>query len=110
MLKYDPAEKIKEGVTLGQVVQMLKKSDQHLVFLDSTQVPLRKLMGKSHRDKEMHKLYGRLKELGVIESGSGFASLADGYPTYTYLTGFYLADSFYEEHCKPRHYVQLKLF
>lgn len=93
-----------------EVIELLKQSDQELVFLDARITPVRQLVGKSKKDKKMHKLALELVANKVICEYSGFWSLAEP-GGYLYVTNFWLTKDFFKTYCKRRQKpVQLSLF
>jgi len=91
----------------AQVVNLLKKSDQKLVFLDSKICPIRTLVGKSKKDRKMRTILKGLQDLGILEYYSGFFSLAEP-GGFMYCTSAVLTKEFYNAHCRAGE--QLTLF
>lgn len=91
-----------------QVVEILKRSHQRLVFLDSIICPVRKLIGtRPGDDNEMMEIFNHLKEKGIVESCTGFMSLY--VEPHVYLTSFTLTREFFNKHCQKA-YEQGRLF
>jgi len=89
---------------MSKVKKALAKSDQTLVFLDSAICPIRKIVGKSHRDQKMHAILKRLKKEGIVWYGGGYHAHMDG--GFVYLSCFVLTDQYFNN--KPG--TQLQLF
>lgn len=90
------------------VIEVLKKSDQELVFLDSQICNVRAVVPHSEYDVVMKEVIVRLKYMGVIEGAYGFMSLSKR-PPFFYATSFDLTEGFFNQY-KPKKYTQLKLF
>lgn len=93
---------------LEQVIEILKKSDQDLVFLDSQICNVRSVVPKSDYDEVMRELIPKLKYHGVIKGAYGFMSMSRR-PPFFYATSFDLTESFFRQY-GPKKYIQLKLF
>lgn len=93
---------------LDQVIEILKRSDQTLVFLDSQICPVRSVVPESDYDEVMKELITKLKYHGVIEKAMGFISMSRR-PPFFYATSFILTEGFFRQY-GPKKYVQLKLF
>jgi hypothetical protein len=82
-----------------EVIELLKKSNQQLVFLNAKITPVRSLVGKSKKDRKMHELALDLVSDKVIREYSGFWSLAET-PGYLYIDVFTLTEEFFNTYCK----------
>ena len=93
-------ESIKMRPEVAQVIEILKKSNQTLVFLDSLICPVRSTVGYSERDSKMRQIADELKELNVIKSYSGYASLITR-PWHLHISSFVLTEDFFQKNKKP---------
>jgi hypothetical protein len=93
---------------INKVIEILSKSDQTLVFLDSIICPVRDYMGDSPRENEMHELVDILKKREIIEYAMGFWSNMET-PGYVFIDTFTLTDKFFKS-TREKEYKQLKLF
>ena len=94
--------------TIRQVIEILKKSDQTIIFLDSKICPIRQLVGKSESDVNMKSIAKNLKDLNVIKSFHGFTSMAGPGPCFLYISSFTLTEDFFQKNKKPK-FKQLTL-
>jgi hypothetical protein len=93
-----------------EVIELLKKSNQELVFLNAKITPVRSLVGKSKKDRKMHQLALDLIDDKVIREYSGFWAL-DEPGGYLYIDVFTLTEKFFNTYCKRRQLsYQLSLF
>lgn len=89
----------------AQVIEILKRSDQELVFLDAIITPVRSL-GLS--EDELHEIVLQLKSAGVIDHAGGFWSY---YRRRVIITSVSLNEDWFRANCRWRPtVVQLSLF
>lgn len=98
---------------ISVVIEVLKKSDQALVSLNSLICPVRSMVPDSNRDQVMRWLIEELKNRRIIEYALGFQSLAKR-PAFFYATSFTLSEEFFKEYCDSRRtrliHCQLDMF
>lgn len=95
--------------TIQEMISILKKSDQTLIFLDSLICPVRELIGHSYRDHEMRVLAAELKRRKVIDNWHGYTG--SDLPVHVYASSFTLNKEWFLLNCRPRITAkQLQLF
>jgi hypothetical protein len=92
---------------INQVIEILKRSDQRLVWLESIICPVRKLVGEFYKDSKMTEIFNYLYANNIIEDGGGFIS-RHGEP-HLYITSVTLTSEFFNKNCQKA-YKQRRLF
>jgi len=91
--------KIISSIEIEKVINILKKSDQTLIFLDSKVCPVRNFIGQSERDSKMKALAEELKRKGVIKQYLGY--MVCSVPSFLHIDSFSLTQDFFQKHKKP---------
>ena len=101
-------------------IEILKRSQQTLVFLDSLICPIRELIGSSRDDIKMIKLKNLLEQHGIIDNALGFWSLAScktegcSPKGHIHFTSFSLNEEWFKKNCNTHRFdeetKQFKLF
>lgn len=84
-----------------QAIEILKQSNQTLVWLNALVTPLRDLVPSSPRDEKMKALLEELKGMGIVDNTTGFWSHST-IPGFYYPTSLSLNKQWFEQNCTPR--------
>lgn len=93
---------------IQDVIRILKKSEQDLVFFNSLICPVRDLVGQSEGDKKMRAILDELEKRKIVEYYSGYWSCSET-PGFFYADSLVLTKNFFLKECKGRP-KQLTLF